>query len=261
MRTLRSVSSERRARRAPAPPRQRPSGIPLLHQQWRHLLFVHWTVPVSVLRPLVPAALPIDTWRGRAYVGLVAFVVRANRLTLLPPFPLLKQFHEVNLRTYVRPARGDPGVYFFSLDASNAVVAAAARASFGLPYHAAQAEARRLRVPGQRALHTLSMRRLAFGEPEVGCDIRFSPAGSAAPAETGSLACFLIERYVLYTASRDSVSAARVHHEPYPVQGARVRTLRESLSLAAGLPKLGRPALAHYAKGVDVQIFRKTAAR
>jgi uncharacterized protein YqjF (DUF2071 family) len=113
-------------------------------------------------------------------------------------------------------------VYFFSLDASNAVVAAAARASYGLPS---------------------------------------SATGSAAPATPGTLAHFLIERYVLYTASGEDVAARRVHHEVYPVQGARLRTLRESLSLAAGLPKLGRPPLAHYASGVDVQLFGKTAAR
>jgi uncharacterized protein YqjF (DUF2071 family) len=191
----------------------------------------------------------------------MAFVVQHNRLTLLPPFPLLKRFYEVNLRTYVRPERGEPGVYFFSLDASNAVVAAAARASYGLPYHGAQAEWRQQRAPGRRALHSLSLRRLAFDESQVGCDIRFSATGSAAPATPGTLAHFLIERYVLYTASGEDVAARRVHHEVYPVQGARLRTLRESLSLAAGLPKLGRPPLAHYASGVDVQLFGKTAAR
>jgi uncharacterized protein YqjF (DUF2071 family) len=231
-----------------------------MHQAWRHLLFVHWPVPVSVLRPLVPEALPIDTWQGHAYVGLVAFTVKDNRVTLMPPFPLLSRFHEVNLRTYVHPAAGAPGVYFFSLDASNPVIAAVARASYGLPYHAAKAEWRQLRVPGQRALLTLSLRRLAL-EDDTGCDARYQATGAPAPAVAGTLAHFLIERYVLYTASGGSVSAARVHHEPYPVQGARLRTLRESLSLAAGLPKLGRPALAHYARGVDVEIFRKTRVR
>jgi uncharacterized protein YqjF (DUF2071 family) len=239
----------------------RPAGVPLLHQAWRHLLFVHWPVPLATLRPLVPAALPIDTFRGQAFVGLVAFAVENNRVTLLPPFPLLGRFYEINLRTYVRPAKGDPGVYFFSLDASNAVIAAAARASYGLPYHGARAEWRRARVtPGQPAQHQVSLRRIAFA-PDVGCDIRWSATGTPAPASPDTLAHFLVERYVLYTAARDTVSAARVHHEPYPLQGARLRTLKESLSLAAGLPKLGRPTLAHYAKGVDVSIFRKTGVR
>jgi uncharacterized protein YqjF (DUF2071 family) len=249
-----------RARRRKAAHAQRPWGVPLLHQSWRHLVFVHWSVPVSQLRPLVPPSLPLDTWQGQAYVGLVAFAVKDNRMTLMPPFPLLSRFYEVNLRTYVRPAAGDPGVYFFSLDASNAVIAGVARASYGLPYHAAKAEWRTLRAPGQRTLFTLSMRRLAL-EDDTGCDLRYSTTGAPAPAVEGTLAHFLIERYVLYTASGENVSAARVHHEPYPVQGARLRTLRESLSLAAGLPKLGRPALAHYARGVDVGIFRKTRVR
>jgi uncharacterized protein YqjF (DUF2071 family) len=216
---------------------------------------------VSTLRPLVPAALPIDTWQGQAYVGLVAFVVKDNRVTLLPPFPLFSRFYEINVRTYVRPVSGEAGVYFFSLDATNPVIAAAARALYGLPYHGAQGRGQTMRLTGERRRYSMSLRRLSAGDADdVGCEVSYAPTGAAAPAAPDTLASFLIERYLLYTAAGSNVKAVRVRHEPYPVQGARLFRLRESLTLAAGLPALGRPAATHYASGVDAEIFRKARA-
>ena len=48
-------------------------------QRWRSLLFVHWAVPAEVLRPLVAPSLDIDTFEGRAFVGLVAFDIPEMR--------------------------------------------------------------------------------------------------------------------------------------------------------------------------------------
>lgn len=205
----------------------------------------------------MPEALPIDTWQGQAYVGLVAFVVKDNRVTLLPPFPMFARFYEVNVRTYVRPRGGEPGVYFFSLDASNPVIAAAARAFYGLPYHGAHGRGQTARLPGERPRYSIALRRNVSVADEPSCEVSYAPTGTAAPAQPDTLAAFLVERYVLYTASGEDVRAVRVRHEPYPLQGARVHRLRESLTLAAGLPPLGRPAYTHYASGVDVKIFRK----
>ena len=95
---------------------------------------------VAALRPLIPKALTIDTYDGQAYVGLVPFTVTGARPMLVPPLPWVSSFHEVNVRTYVHLDGRDPGVWFFSLDASNPVVVAAARALFLLPYHHARME-------------------------------------------------------------------------------------------------------------------------
>jgi len=37
---------------------------------WSTLLFCHWPVEPGHLRPLVPPSLEIDTFDGRAWVGL-----------------------------------------------------------------------------------------------------------------------------------------------------------------------------------------------
>ena len=57
----------------------------------------------------------------------------------LPHLPALTEFHELNLRTYVRGG-GVPGLWFFSLDAASWPAAAIARVTLGLPYFHARME-------------------------------------------------------------------------------------------------------------------------
>jgi uncharacterized protein YqjF (DUF2071 family) len=62
---------------------------PALSMRWKHLLFVHWRVPVASLRPLIPEPLQIDTYDGAAWVGFVPFVMESVRPVWLPPIPKL----------------------------------------------------------------------------------------------------------------------------------------------------------------------------
>ena len=119
-------------------PSRRPLQRAVMRQKWRDLLFVHWPVSVDVLRPLVPAELELDLFDGTAYVGLVPFTMTGVRPVGLPAVAGLSTFHETNVRTYVRLADRDPGVWFFSLEAANAIAVHLARRLFHLPYHFAR---------------------------------------------------------------------------------------------------------------------------
>src|SRR5215213_4693826 len=55
----------------------------------------------------------------------------------LPDLPWVSAFPELNVRTYVE-RDGKPGVWFLSLDATNALAVWAARRFFHLPYFRAQ---------------------------------------------------------------------------------------------------------------------------
>src|SRR6476646_1279096 len=105
-----------------------------MRQDWHHLLFLHWEIPPQELQALVPPELTIDTFDGIAYVGLVPFTLTGVRPVGVPPLPWVSSFHEINVRTYVHREGRDPGVWFFSLDASSALAVAAARAAYKLPY-------------------------------------------------------------------------------------------------------------------------------
>ncbi len=104
----------------------------LMTQKWHDLLFAHWRVPVETLRALVPAPLQIDTHDGAAYVGLVPFRMTGVRWRCTPPVPGTAAFPEMNLRTYVT-YDGKPGVWFFTLDATNRPAIWTARRFFHLP--------------------------------------------------------------------------------------------------------------------------------
>jgi hypothetical protein len=54
----------------------------------------------------------------------------------IPTLPWVSEFPELNVRTYVRVA-DRPGIYFFSLDAANAMAVLAARTLLNLPYYTA----------------------------------------------------------------------------------------------------------------------------
>jgi uncharacterized protein len=115
------------------PPPTRPW---VMHQIWHDLLFAHWPVPVKEIRRLVPASLPLDLFEGQAWIGVVPFRMTGIRPRFLPALPWLSAFPEINVRTYVN-VQGKPGVYFFSLDATNPVAIQTAQWFFHLPYRRA----------------------------------------------------------------------------------------------------------------------------
>lgn len=232
-------------------PTRRPPGRPIMSQTWSELMFLHWRVPAALLRPLVPAGLEIDTHDGEAWVGLVPFTVSGSRLRPLPPLPLIGAFHEINVRTYVHRQARDPGVWFFSLDAARRLIVAGARALYHLPYRFArfgltveESAERRVRFTSRRP-----------GQADVGVALRYGPTAAAQPAAPGTLEHFLAERYILYAARGRALYQARVHHTAYPLQAGAVEVEGETLLAANGIARPDVPPLAHYAAGVDVDIW------
>src|SRR5437899_137300 len=103
-----------------------PKGPWVMTQTWHELLFSHWPIAPEALRPLIPAVLPLDTFEGQCWVGIIPFRMSNVRPRGAPAMPALSQFHELNVRTYVTVG-GIPGVYFFSLDAGNPLAVVTAR--------------------------------------------------------------------------------------------------------------------------------------
>jgi uncharacterized protein YqjF (DUF2071 family) len=226
--------------------RQPPADLAILRQDWRDLLFVHWAVDPEVLRPLLPPRLTLDLFGGRAFVGLTPFRLARVRPRLMPPLPRVSRFGEVNVRTYVHLEGRDPGVWFFSLDASSRLAAAAARFTYRLPYHAA-----RIHMESSGGRYRFHASRRGGGH----CDAVWDVAGNERQASPGTLDFFLVERYVLYSESAGQLLQARVHHRPYPLRGARLVRLDQDLVRRDGihLPLRQRP-IVHFSPGVDVDV-------
>ncbi len=232
-------------------PTRRPGGPILARQQWRQLLFLHWPVPIAALQARLPAPLVVDTFRDRAYVGLIALTMPTIRLRWLPSTPALTRLHTLNLRTYVQRDGREPGVWFFSLDTSHPLVVLAGRLGWRLPYHVAAIQRQR----EGRTLAFRSARRWPGPFPAqfaARCRVG-APLGAARP---GSLEHFLVERYLLYTdGGRRGLRVGQVYHPPFALYHATVESLDETMLRAAGLALPRTEPLAHYCPGVDTELF------
>jgi uncharacterized protein YqjF (DUF2071 family) len=228
----------------------------VLLQNWLHLGFLHWEVPPQDLQAMLPAGLTVDTFEGKAYVGLVPFTMTGVRPVLAPPLPWISSFHEVNVRTYVHVKGRDPGVWFFSLDASSSIAVAAARAAYKLPYFDAAMEfsADERAVPSVRMT---SRRTDTRGAMPANAHLEYRPIeGPAAPAAVGTIEHFLVERYILYAEDEARrLHRARVHHAPYALQRAETGVVEQTLLWAAGIRHGDAPAFRHYAREVNVKIY------
>jgi hypothetical protein len=226
-------------------PRVRPNRRAVAFQGWRDMLFLHWPVPAPLMRGLVPPTLGLDLFEGLAWVTLLPFRAVRSRPWGVPG-PLGFGFFEVNLRTYV-VHRGEPGIWFFSLDATSRFVVRMARAVFGLPYvHA-------------RIHHTIDGPVLGYRcERDTGehLAVRSTVGGGRERAADGALAFFLLERYVLFAQRRNALVREQIHHAPYAYASASVDALDENLVAAAHIPASARgELLAHRSPGVDVAFY------
>src|SRR5579862_2211663 len=184
-----------------------PAGPWLVTQTWHNLLFAHWPIDAAVVRARVPPQLALDQFDGRAWLGVVPFEMTNVAPRMVPALPWLSAFPEINVRTYVTVG-GRPGVYFFSLDATNPIAVRAARTLFRLPYFHASID-----VTCEPAERIAYRSRRTGGDATF--DARYGSIGSPFDAAHGSLEYFLTERYCLYTANAAGrVSRTDIHHPP-----------------------------------------------
>jgi uncharacterized protein len=223
-----------------------PSGPWIMAQSWHNLLFAHWEVDAAELRPHIPAKLGIDTFEGKAWVGVVPFRMSGVRLRWTPALPWLSAFPELNVRTYVT-LQGKPGVWFFSLDAANAVAVAAARLSFHLPY-----------FRGRMACNEVDgwvqykSERAHSGAPGASFEARYRPTSESFEARPGTLEHFLTERYCLYAAAGERIYRGEIHHPAWQLQPAEARITRNSMAEAAGVALPAATPLLHFARRQDM---------
>jgi uncharacterized protein YqjF (DUF2071 family) len=153
----------------------------------------------------------------------------------------LADFRELNVRTYVTVG-GRPGVWFFSLDATQPFVSRIARAAFGLPYLDA-----RIDIGRDGDAIAYSSRRTDPGGGVAELALRYRPAGAAARSVPGSREHFFTERYCLYSTFLGRLSRLEVDHPPWPLQPAEVEVERCTMARPLGIELGPDPPLAHYA--------------
>ena len=215
-------------------------------QSWHDLLFAHWPIPLEAMRPLVPAQLPLDTFDGTCWIGIVPFHMSGVRSRGLPAFPRVSHFAELNVRTYVT-LNGKPGVYFFSLDAASSAAVWAARRFYHLPYFQAEMQA-------EVSRHVMSYQSSRF-EGKARFVARYGPVQPVRLREPGTLEHWLTERYCLYAVHENKVWRGDVHHAPWPLQDADAEISENTMAAAAGITLPPTAPLLHFASRLDVLIW------
>lgn len=218
--------------------------------RWRDLLFAHWPVEAGALTAVLPAGVELDTFEGRAWLGIVPFTMADVAPRGIPAMPRFSTFPEINVRTYVRH-RGAPGIFFLSLDAASRPTVEGARRVFHLPYfHAAMSSRREAGLVAYRSQRTDGR------GPAAAFEARYRPTGPVRAAEPGSLEAWLTDRMQLFAADRDGrIHMTRIDHAPWPLQAAEAEIRLETMALAHGLELPGTAPHLRFAGRLDVHAW------
>jgi hypothetical protein len=172
----------------------------------RDVLLAHWPVALDALARQLPPELPLDTFAGEAWLGLVACRLEALRMRGLPPLPGLSSGPQLEVCTYVS-VEDRPGIWLFSVERGKQTLVEAAKRTLRLPAYRAELSA----APG-----TFEAERdgLAFRA-------RYTAHGEGFAPKPGTLDHFLTERYALYTADGGRLYRAELNHRPWSLRRAR----------------------------------------
>ena len=228
--------------------RHRPAGQPVMHQDWRKLLFMHWRINENLLRPHVPPSLKIDTYGDSAWIAITPFTMWDIRAfpPFVPPVPGLDSMHELNVRTYVH-YNGVPGVWFLSLDANSRAGVLGARAFFHLPYYNADID-----MKGKRKIKYRLKRR---DDPPAQFKVDWAVGDALPQSQPGSREFFFTERYMLYTEFDGDLYRARIHHEPWELYRAEVTNFGSTMLEALEITQPKTQPILYHAEEVSVDIW------
>lgn len=219
-----------------------------LRMTWVDLAFLHWRVPVEMLRPLVPAGLEIDTFGGNAWVGVVPFEMRDVAPGGLPAIPAASDFPELNVRTYVT-RDGRAGVWFFSLDAASWLAVMGARGAANLPYF----HARMTCVRPTADDVTYESERTHPGAPKAQFRAWYRPTGPVFTSEPGSFEHWCTERLCLFSTTHDgALQRLDIEHARWPLQPAVADVVLNTMAAASGIALPPEPPHVLFAKRLEV---------
>lgn len=219
----------------------------VMKQTWNDLLFAHYPVKYEVLRKLVPKEFPLDTYNGVCWIGIVPFHMTDIRLRGLPPIPGTDRFPELNVRTYVT-IEGKPGVYFFSLDATNQLAIKVAQKFYHLPYvHAS------MKVVSDEDWIEYESERTKGGASFLA---NYRPCSKPYFSEKGSMEEWLVERYCLYTLDSKGVPVrCDILHHPWLLQQAEAEIKTNTMLSGQGIIVDNDQPILHYAKKIEVRMW------
>lgn len=224
---------------------QPPAAPWAFYQQWNNALFLHWKLEPGMVQPLIPVGTVLDTIGGHAWLSLVAFSMEKVRPKGLPSLSFVSDFHEINVRTYVK--HGDKaGVYFINIEAEKELSAFLSRNISGMPYEKAV-----VKRTSKDSFHNYTSTNNKKG---FNLDSEYSVGQPI--SHKSALDSWLTERYCAYVARRRKLYRFDLHHPEWPLFEVELKKLKTEYhfgNISLDTP----PDLAHYSNGVEVLAWKR----
>lgn len=218
-----------------------------MRHRWDTLTFLHWPYRPDNVQRLLPPGLTVETFDDMAWVGLVPF-----KMEVSPPGGSSRpwfRFPETNVRTYVRNADGETGVWFFSLDADHLPAVVTARSTYRVPYFWSE-----MSVERNGDVVTYFTRRRWPGPTGARSAAQVEVGTLYAADELGDFDHYLTARWTLFGTWGRTLLIARAEHEPWILHRARVISWADDLIAATGLPDPEGEPVVHWSPGVNVRV-------
>lgn len=216
----------------------------IMTQVWQDVLFLHWPVSSKDLVQYIPQELQLDLYENNAWLSVVLFKVKGQRLRFLPPLPGVGSHLQLNVRTYVT-YNGMKGVYFFNSDVTNRFIVQLATMG-SLSY-------RHSKIALKQIGSNFSFTSLYHGALDERLKISYQPIAGEISSSTFDK--WLVERYHSWSKCKSSLVRIDIDHMPWSLQ--RVHFNVESNTLAPFVKESVQDIqpIAHYSKSKEAKIF------
>ncbi|RMG99407.1 MAG: DUF2071 domain-containing protein [Chloroflexi bacterium] len=229
---------------------------PFLTAMWRYLLMLNFEIDPDVLWPFLPAGTELDTWNGRHYVSLVAFLFQNTRVWGVS-IPFHRHFEEINLRFYVRRRTNEGerrGVVFVREIVPRWAIATVARLAYNENYIAMPT--RHHLEKGKNGLAVAYEWRFQGNWQQVAAQAQGEPK----PLVAGSEAEFIAEHYWGYSRGRNGRTIEyQVTHPAWRIWSVTDFTFTCDVAALYGpqfLPAFSTPPLSVFlAEGSAVAVY------
>ncbi|PKD16193.1 hypothetical protein APR41_10425 [Salegentibacter salinarum] len=211
-----------------------------IYQEWQDVIFLHYKVDIDALKNYVPAELSIDTFDGDAWISVVAFTTRNVKPRGLPSFSPLSDFHEINIRTYIKDGKRS-GIYFLSLEAAKIISAELTKLITELPYIFTEINREKGLFSGKNKDYN-SFFDVKYEVKEI--------------KEKDKLDSWLMERYALFQDGREHIIVFEVLHQPWELRNLNLTSKMIKYPPFAGF-FINEPDRLGYSPGVEVLVWGK----
>ena len=211
------------------------------YQEWNNAIFLHFKVDLEELKKHVPKELEIDLFHEESWISVVAFTMEKIRPKNIPAFSPISNFHEINIRTYVKK-NNKTGVYFLSIEGGTKLSCKIAKYISDLPYRYSLIE----RSSKHYSSINLKFKDELCFEFEIGKQIEHK----------SELDNWLTERYALFQETDNYINEYEIHHLPWSVNDVEVKSLKCFYPRFKNLLN-NKPDKMQYSKGVKVIAWGK----